>query len=238
MSWRGPTEIGGVPLTGSAASDAALVPFKELDAIQIGSTGLTFPPPIASISRYERFHSCVVDLVSSMVWQLVFLPSAGMYSAATPTECLPFFGCPVSPITRTASLPPTSLSAWTSGSVSAGLHPTRRRRRNEAVGYNPRGEPFRHRLNALVLAGADQTRHIKRQHPPWRLVSHGLQERCQPEPHTTAPVLTGPRRQPQIPCDSPDCQSEVWINIKRTNYRHRKSRHRSWRGAQYRRNAR
>lgn len=225
-----------MPLTGSAASDAAL-PVKKLDAIQIGSTGLTFPSPIASISRHERFHSCVVDLVSSMVRQLVFLPSAGMYCAATPTECLPFFGCAVSPITRTASSPPTRLSAWTSGSVSTGLRPTRRRRRNDAVGHNSRGEPFRHRLNALVLAGADQSRRIRRQHPPPRLVSQGLQERCQPEPRITAPVLTGPRRQPQIPCDSPDCQSEVWINIKRTNYRHRKPRHGSCQGALYRRSS-
>ena len=36
------------------------------------------------------------------------------------TECSPFFGRAVSSITRTASLPPTSLSAWTRSSVSRG----------------------------------------------------------------------------------------------------------------------
>src|SRR6266481_6751782 len=45
------------------------------------------------------------------VWQLAVLPSAEAYCAATPTECVPFLGIAVSSITRTASLPPTSLSA-------------------------------------------------------------------------------------------------------------------------------
>src|SRR5262245_22139421 len=54
------------------------------------------------------------------VWQLAVLPSAEAYCAATPTECVPFLGIAVSSITRTASLPPTSLSAWTSSSVSTG----------------------------------------------------------------------------------------------------------------------
>src|SRR4029077_11918658 len=54
------------------------------------------------------------------VWQLAFLPSAEAYCQATPTECLPFFGTAVSSITNTASLPPTSLSAWTSSSFSNG----------------------------------------------------------------------------------------------------------------------
>jgi hypothetical protein len=38
-------------------------------------------------------------------------PSAEAYCAATPTECVPFLGIAVSSITRTASRPPTSLSA-------------------------------------------------------------------------------------------------------------------------------
>ena len=41
--------------------------------------------------------------------------------AATPTECVPFLGIAVSSITSTASLPPTSLSACTSSSVSTGV---------------------------------------------------------------------------------------------------------------------
>jgi hypothetical protein len=42
------------------------------------------------------------------VWQFAVLPSAEAYCAATPTECVPFFGIAVSSITSTASLPPTS----------------------------------------------------------------------------------------------------------------------------------
>ena len=37
--------------------------------------------------------------------------AAEAYCAATPTECVPFFGTAVSSITNTASLPPTSRSA-------------------------------------------------------------------------------------------------------------------------------
>src|SRR5439155_17861286 len=55
------------------------------------------------------------------VWQFAVLPSADAYCAATPTECAPFLGIAVSSITSTASLPPTSLSAWTSSSVSTGV---------------------------------------------------------------------------------------------------------------------
>src|SRR5205823_13668237 len=55
------------------------------------------------------------------VWQLAVLPSAEAYCAVTPTECVPFLGIAVSSITSTASLPPTSLSAWTSSSVSTGV---------------------------------------------------------------------------------------------------------------------
>src|SRR5436189_5900893 len=54
------------------------------------------------------------------VWQLAVLPSAEAYCGATPTECVPFLGIAVSSITSTASLPPTSLSARTSSSVSTG----------------------------------------------------------------------------------------------------------------------
>src|SRR5262249_40568130 len=55
------------------------------------------------------------------VWQFAVLPSADAYCGATPTECVPFLGIAVSSITSTASLPPTSLSAWTSSSVSTGV---------------------------------------------------------------------------------------------------------------------
>src|SRR5262249_61779916 len=55
------------------------------------------------------------------VWQFAVLPSAGAYCGATPTECVPFLAIAVSSITSTASLPPTSLSAWTSSSVSTGV---------------------------------------------------------------------------------------------------------------------
>src|SRR6516225_4391198 len=62
------------------------------------------------------------DSVSdTRVWQFAVLPSAEAYCGATPTECVPFLGIAVSSITSTASLPPTSLSAWTSSSVSTGV---------------------------------------------------------------------------------------------------------------------
>src|SRR5262245_53804215 len=65
------------------------------------------------------------------VWELAVLPSAEAYSVATPTECVPFLAIAASSITSTASRPPTSLSAWTSSSVSQALLP--RPRRNEVV---------------------------------------------------------------------------------------------------------
>src|SRR4029077_17007153 len=69
------------------------------------------------------------------VWQLAFLPSAEAYCQATPTECLPFFGPAVSSITNTASLPPTSLSAWTSSSFSNGAA-RRQQRKNGAIDHS------------------------------------------------------------------------------------------------------
>src|SRR6516225_1854668 len=57
----------------------------------------------------------------TMVWQFAVLPNAEAYCGATPTEYVPFLGIAVSSITSTASLPPTSLSAWTSNSVSTGV---------------------------------------------------------------------------------------------------------------------
>jgi hypothetical protein len=79
---------------------------------------------------------------------------------ATPTECVPFLAIAVSSITSTASLPPTSLSAWTSSSVSQALLP--RPRRNEVVQLIAFAErkPPRHRLNALAIARADQPRYV------------------------------------------------------------------------------
>src|SRR5262249_7497077 len=59
---------------------------------------------------------------SAGIWEWAVLPSAEAYST-TPTECVLFLAIAVSSITSTASLPPTSLSAWTSSSVSQALLP-------------------------------------------------------------------------------------------------------------------
>ena len=54
------------------------------------------------------------------VWQLAVLPKADACCGPTPTECVPFFGNVVSSMTRKASAPPTSLSAWSASSRSSG----------------------------------------------------------------------------------------------------------------------
>src|SRR5258705_1453394 len=70
------------------------------------------------------------------VWQLAVLPNAEAYCAATPTECLPFFGIDVSSITNTASLPPTSLSAWMRSSVSSEPPSRRQQQQNGAADHS------------------------------------------------------------------------------------------------------
>src|SRR6516165_2167695 len=65
-------------------------------------------------------HLTRASVSDTRVWQFAVLPSADVYCGATPTECVPFLGIAVSSITSTASLPPTSLSAWTSSLVSTG----------------------------------------------------------------------------------------------------------------------
>src|SRR5262249_46868101 len=81
------------------------------------------PPQFASGEPSGTAHSAHSwhPPIRSRVWQLTVFPSAEVYCAATPTECMPFLGIAVSSITNTASLPPTSSSAWLSSSVSTGL---------------------------------------------------------------------------------------------------------------------
>src|SRR5262249_24661216 len=107
---------------------------------------------------------------------------------ATPTECVPFLAIAVSSITSTASLPPTSLSAWTSSSVPQALHP--RPRRNEVVQLIAFAErkPPRHRLNALAIARADQSRHVERAHLSPCLVTQPIQKRLEPTAKLVSPI--------------------------------------------------
>src|SRR6476620_2835589 len=49
-------------------------------------------------------------------------------------------------------------------------------------------KPLRHRLNALAIARADQTRYVKRTHPPPRLVPQPLQKRLQPASELLTPI--------------------------------------------------
>src|SRR5438874_1760161 len=117
------------------------------------------------------------------VWQLAVLPSPEAYCAATPTECVPFFGIAVASITSTASLPPTS---------QLGFH----RRRIPDPGGNEvvqliiftERKPPRHRLNALAIARADQPRYIERTHLPPRLVTQSIQKRLEPTPKLVFPI--------------------------------------------------
>ena len=122
------------------------------------------------------------------VWELAVLPSAEAYSVAIPTECVPFLAIAVSSITSTASLPPTSLSAWTSSSVSQALLP--RPRRNEVVQSIAFAErkPPRHRLNALAIARADQPRYVERTHLAPRLVPQPIQKRLGPTSKLVSPI--------------------------------------------------
>src|SRR5438876_4152689 len=122
------------------------------------------------------------------VWQFAVLPSADAYCAATPTECAPFLAIAVSSITSTASLPPTSVSAWTSSSVSQALLP--RPRRNEVVQLIAFAErkPPRHRLNALAIARADQRRYVERTHLAPRLVPQPIQKRLEPPSKLVFPI--------------------------------------------------
>src|SRR5262249_55985320 len=117
---------------------------------------------------------------SAGIWELAVLPGAEAYSVATPTECVLFLAIAVSWITSTASLPPTSLSAWKSSSVSQALLP--RPRRNEVVQLIAFAErkPPRHRLNALAIARADQPRYVERTHLAPRLLPQPIQKRLRP----------------------------------------------------------
>ena len=51
-----------------------------------------------------------------------------------------------------------------------------------------RCKPRRHRLDALAIAGTDQPRHVKRTHPPSRLVTQTIQKRLHPTAKLGLPV--------------------------------------------------
>src|SRR5262249_20577625 len=116
------------------------------------------------------------------VWQLEVLPSAEAYCAATPTECVPFLGIAVSSITSTPSPPPTSLSVWTSSSVSTGV----------ASQIPAAMKPLRHRLNALPIARTDQPRHVERTHLSPRLVTQPIQKRLEKASKLYFPIRRRP----------------------------------------------
>src|SRR5258705_62471 len=73
----------------------------ELDPVRypdLGATRLVFGPRLGEIEaqRNRRLaRSLATDSVTA-TWQLSCLPSSPQYWRATPTECLPFFGMPVS----------------------------------------------------------------------------------------------------------------------------------------------
>jgi hypothetical protein len=73
-------------------------------------------PPVQDSGKNSRRPTITgtsprASVSDTKVWQLAVLPKAEAYCAATPTECVPFFGNVVSSMTRNASAPPTSLSA-------------------------------------------------------------------------------------------------------------------------------
>jgi hypothetical protein len=51
-----------------------------------------------------------------------------------------------------------------------------------------RRKPLRHRRNALAITWPDQPRHIKRAHPPPRLVTEPFQRRLEPAPKLPFPI--------------------------------------------------
>src|SRR6516225_7126169 len=123
------------------------------------------------------------------VWQFAVLPSADAYCGATPTECVPFLGIAVSSITSTASLPPTSLSAWTRSSVSTGVA-SQDPGRNEVMQLIACAErkPLRHRLNALAVARTDQSRHVERAHLSPCFVTQPIHKRLEPTSELVSPI--------------------------------------------------
>src|SRR6516164_7166624 len=122
------------------------------------------------------------------VWQFAVLPSADAYCGATPTECVPFLGIAVSSITSTASLPPTSLSAWTRSSVHRRCVPDPGRNVVMQLIACAERKPLRHRLNALAIARTDQSRHVERAHLSPCFVTQPIQKRLEPTSELVSPI--------------------------------------------------
>lgn len=89
-------------LLGHARAGAAFASAARPSGRDSRSPSGTGTPPRASVSE-------------TRTWQLARLPSAPRYWRATPTESLPCLGRAVSSTTRTASGPPTSASALSTG---------------------------------------------------------------------------------------------------------------------------
>src|SRR5882757_9521469 len=99
------------------------------------------------------------------VWQLAVLPNAEAYCAATPTECLPFFGIDVSSITNTASLRADELiSLDEKFCLQRSLLPDASSNKMVQLIIVTRRKTLCHWLNALAITRSDQPRHVKWTH--------------------------------------------------------------------------
>src|SRR5258707_2674097 len=152
--------------TGTPARSNRLRSLIQLSGRKSRNATMTCTSPLASVS-------------DTRVWQFAVLPSAEAYCAATPTECVPFFGIAVSSITSTAAT-----------DELVGLNEQLRLQRRSIPNASrnkmmqliiiTRRKPLRHRLNALAIARPDQPRHVKRTHPSTRPMAQEIQERLQP----------------------------------------------------------
>jgi hypothetical protein len=140
--------------------------------------------------------SSVAAFTDTATWQLPTLPNEPEYWRATPTECLPNFGNPVSSITHASG----AISALIlSASARRNRHPIPRRLIHELLQalLITVSKPGSHRLDALALAVQHQTAQIALTPSPLVLATHRREhlasELDQPATNTRQLLLRQPR---------------------------------------------